>query len=153
MNDGLGHDLRRLGHWVLERLRLWQGFVLGGLTSLFTILSSLGSPSVKETSENGRESRLFGVEAVIPDLRIFDGDIKARKRQGYAPGVETVCYTHTHTHTHTHTQPYTSSAIHGLSYDPVQTHGPIPRLLLWTILFCVIADSQDHVGNRTDGCG
>ena len=116
----------------------------GGLTSPFTVLSSMGSPSMMATSENGRESRLFGVEAVIPDLRIFDGDIKARKRQGYAPSVEAVCYTHTHTHT----QPYTSPAIHGLSYDPVQTHGPILRLLLWTILFCVTADSQDHVGNK-----
>ena len=45
---------------------------------------------MKETSENGRESRLFGVEAVIPNLRIFDVDIKARKRQGCAPGVEIV---------------------------------------------------------------
>ena len=96
------------------------------------------------TSANGRESRLFRVEAVISDLRIFDGDIKARKRQGYTPGVETVYYTHTHTHT----QPYTSPAIHGLSHEPVQTHGPILHLLLWTTLFCVTADSQDHVGNK-----
>ena len=43
------------------------------------------------------------MEEVIPDLHIFDGDIKARKRQGYTPGVETVYYTHTHTHTHKHT--------------------------------------------------
>ena len=130
----------------MEGLRLWQGFGLGGLTSLFTVLSSLGSPSMMATSANGRESRLFRVEAVIPDLRIFDGDIKARKRQGYTPGVETVYYTHTQSHTHK--QPYTSPAIHGLSHEPVQTHGPILRLLLWTILFCVTADSQDHVGNK-----
>ena len=90
--------------------------------------------------------KVFRVEAVIPDLRIFDGDIKARKRQGYTPGVETVYYTHTHTHTHE--QPYTSPAIHGLSHEPVQTHGPTLCLLLWTILFCVTADSQDHVGNK-----
>ena len=25
---------------------------------------------------------------------------------------------------------------------------PILHLLLWTILFCVTADSQDHVGNK-----
>ena len=109
MNDGLRHDLRRLGHWALEGLRLWQGFGLGGFTSLFTVRSSLGSPSMMATSANGRESRLFRVEAVIPDLRIFDGDIKARKRQGYTPGVETVYYTHTHTHTNNHiqAQPFT----------------------------------------------
>ena len=73
------------------------------------------------------------MEEVIPDLHIFDGDIKARKRQGYTPGVETVYYTHTHTHTHTHTniQPYRSPAIHGLSHEPVQTHGPVLHLLLW----------------------
>ena len=86
------------------------------------------------------------MEEVIPDLHIFDGDIKARKRQGYTPGVETVYYTHTQSHTHK--QPYTSPAIHGLSHEPVQTHGPILHLLLWTILFCVTADSQDHVGNK-----
>ena len=152
MNDGLRRDLQRLRQFGLEGLRLWQGFGLGGLTSSFTVLSSLGSPFVKETSENGRESRLFRVEAVIPDFCIFDGDIKARKRQGYAPGVETVYYTHTHTHTHTHTQthtqPYTSPATHGLSYEPLQTHGSILCLLLWTILFRVTADSQDHVGNK-----
>ena len=102
MNDGLRRDLQRLRQFGLEGLRLWQGFGLGGLTSSFTVLSSLGSPFVKETSENGRESRLFRMEAVIPDFCIFDGDIKARKSQGYAPGVETVYYTHTHTHTHTH---------------------------------------------------
>jgi len=101
VNDGLRRDLRRLGHWALEGLRLWQGFGLGGFTSLFTVRSSLGSPSMMATSANGRESGLFRVKAVIPDLRIFDGDIKARKRQGYTPGVETVYYTHTHTHTQT----------------------------------------------------
>ena len=111
MNDGLRCDLQRLGHWALEGLRLWQGFGLGGLTSLFTVWSSLGSPSMTATSANGREPRLFEVEAIIPDLHIFDGDIKARKRQGYTPGVETVYYyyyyTHTHTHTHTHTRTHT----------------------------------------------
>ena len=58
----------------------------GGLTSPFTFLSSMGSPSMMATSENGRESRLFRVEAVIPDLRNIDSYIKARKRQGCAPG-------------------------------------------------------------------
>ena len=57
-------------------------------------------------------------------------------------------HTHTHTHTQTHTQPYTSPATHGLSYEPLQTHGSILCLLLWTILFRVTADSQDHVRNK-----
>ena len=85
MNDGMRYDLRRLGHWELEGLGLWQGFGLGVLTSPFTVLSSLGAPSVMATSANGRESRLFGVEAIIPDLCIFDSYIKARIRQGCAP--------------------------------------------------------------------
>jgi hypothetical protein len=46
----------------------------------------MGSPSMMATSANGRESRLFRVEAVIPDLRNFDSYVKARKRQGCAPG-------------------------------------------------------------------
>ena len=60
MNDGMRYDLRRLGHWELEGLGLWQGFGLGVLTSPFTVLSSLGAPSVMATSANGRESRLLG---------------------------------------------------------------------------------------------
>ena len=107
MNDGLRCDLQRLGHWALEGLRLWQGFGLGGLTSPFTVWPSLGSPSLTATSANGREPRLFEVEAIIPDLHIFDGDIKARKRQGYTPGVETVYYTHTHPNSHIQAQPFT----------------------------------------------
>ena len=47
--------------------------------------------------------------------------------------------------------PYTSLAIHGLSQEPVQTHGPILHLLLWTKLFYVSAESQDHVGEKI-GC-
>ena len=58
----------------------------GGLTSLFTVLSSMGSPSMMTTSVNGRESRLFRVDAVISDLHNFDSYIKARKRQGCVPG-------------------------------------------------------------------
>ena len=63
-----------------------QGFGLGGLTSPFTVLSSMGSPSMMATSVNGRESRLFRVDAVISDLHNFDSYIKARKRQGCVPG-------------------------------------------------------------------
>ena len=37
---------------------------------------------------------------------------------------------------------------HGLSEEPVQTHRPILCLLLWTILFYISADSQDHVGEK-----
>ena len=59
MNDGMKCDLRRLGHWAVEGLRLWQGFGLGGSTSPFTVLSSLGSPSVMATSLNEKESRLL----------------------------------------------------------------------------------------------
>ena len=44
--------------------------------------------------------------------------------------------------------PYTSPAIHGLSQEPVQTHGPILHLLLWTKLFYISAESQDHVGQK-----
>ena len=62
----------------------------GGLTSLFTVLSSMGSPSMMATSVNGRESRLFRVDAVISDLCNFDSYIKVRKRQGCAPGAEPV---------------------------------------------------------------
>ena len=58
----------------------------GGLTSPFTVLSSMGSPSMMAISVNGRESRLFRVDALIPDLRNFDSYIKVRKRQGCAPG-------------------------------------------------------------------
>ena len=50
----------RLEHWALEVLGLWQGFGLGGPTSPFTVLSSLGAPSVMATSANGRDSRLLG---------------------------------------------------------------------------------------------
>ena len=71
------------------------------------------------TSENGRESRLFRVEAVIPNHCIFVGDIKARKRQGYAPGVETVYSTKlkkTNTHTKKpHNISYTIPVTDGLS--------------------------------------
>ena len=62
----------------------------GGLTSLFTVLSSMGSPSMMATSVNGRESSLFRVDAVISDLCNFDSYIKVRKRQGCAPGAEPV---------------------------------------------------------------
>ena len=86
MNDGLRRGLRRLGHWALEGHRLWRGFGLRGLTLPFTVWSSLGSPSIVATSANERESRCLGMEAVIPDLRMFEEDIKARKRQGCAPG-------------------------------------------------------------------
>ena len=44
--------------------------------------------------------------------------------------------------------PYTSPAIHGLSQKPVQTHTPILHLLLWTQLFYISAESQDHVGQK-----
>ena len=44
--------------------------------------------------------------------------------------------------------PHTSPAIHGLCQEPVQTHGPILRLLLWTKLFYISAESQDHVGQK-----
>ena len=84
-NDGLRRDHQRLGHWALEGLRLCQVVGLGRLTSLFTARSSWGSPSMLATSANGRESRLFGVEAVIPDICIFDSYIKARIRQGCSP--------------------------------------------------------------------
>ena len=57
-----------------------------GLTSPFTVLSSMGSPSMMATSVNGRELRLFRVDAVISDLLNFDSYIKVRKRQGCAPG-------------------------------------------------------------------
>ena len=60
MNDGMKCDFRRPEHWALEGLGLWPGFGLGGSTSLFTVLSSLGSPSVMATPVNGRESRLLG---------------------------------------------------------------------------------------------
>ena len=43
---------------------------------------------------------------------------------------------------------YTSPAIHGLSQEPVQTHGPILRPPLWTKLFYISAESQDHVGQE-----
>ena len=43
---------------------------------------------------------------------------------------------------------YTSPAIHGLSQEPVQTHGPILQRLLWTQLFHISAESQDHVGQE-----
>ena len=38
--------------------------------------------------------------------------------------------------------------IFGLTQKPVQTHGPILRLLLWTTLFYKLAASQDHVGQK-----
>ena len=83
------------------RARVWPGRIHLAVHCL----SSLGSPSMKETSENGRESRLFGVEAVIPNHCIFVGDIKARKRQGYAPGVETVYSTKLKKNKNTHKKP------------------------------------------------
>ena len=58
----------------------------GGLTSPFTVLSSMGSPCMLATSVNGRELRLFRVDTVIADLHNFDSYIKARKRQGCVPG-------------------------------------------------------------------
>ena len=64
---------------------LWEGFGLGGLTMLLTAGTSWGSLSMMAKSANERVSRILGVKAVIPDLRNFDWDIKARKRQGYAP--------------------------------------------------------------------
>ena len=78
MNHAMRCDLRRLGHWALEGLGLWQGFGLGGITSPFTVLSSLGSPSVMATTANGRESRLlvWGDSSRTP---YFGRDIKAKK--------------------------------------------------------------------------
>ena len=74
---------------------------------------------------------------------------QSQKMSGVYPRCrDCLLHTHTHTHTHIHTQPYTSPAIHGLSHEPVQTHGRTLCLLLWTILFCVTAVSQDHVGNK-----
>ena len=80
MNDGLRRNLRRLGHWALDGPMVWQGFGLGGLTSLLTAWSSWGSPSMMARSANERESRILGMEAVIPDLHNFDGDVKARNK-------------------------------------------------------------------------
>ena len=62
--------------------KLWAG----GLTSPFTVLSSMGSPCMLATSVNGRELRLFRVDTVIADLHNFDSYIKVRKKQGCAPG-------------------------------------------------------------------
>ena len=58
MNDGMKCDVLRLGHWALEGSGYGKGGI-GGLTSPFTVLSYLGSPSTMATSGNGRESRLL----------------------------------------------------------------------------------------------
>ena len=89
MNDGMKCDLQRLEHWALEGLGLWQGFGLGGSTLLFTVLSSLGAPSVMATSANGRESRLLGWgNSSRPPY--FGRDIKAQKSTSVSLVVEAV---------------------------------------------------------------
>ena len=120
MNDGMRCDLRRLGHWELEGLGLWQGFGLGVLTSPFTVLSSLGAPSVMATSANGRESRLLGWgNSSRPPY--FGRDIKAQKSTSVSLVVEAV-YSTKFKKKKT-TIPYACPATDGLSLEPVQNQG------------------------------
>ena len=62
-----------IGHW---RASGYGKGGLGGLTSPFTVLSYLGSPSMMASSGNGREMAL-GVGAILLDIHIFGRDIKA----------------------------------------------------------------------------
>ena len=131
-NDRLRHDLRRLGHWALEGVILWQLFGLGRLTMPLTARSSWICPSIMARSANERESSIMGVKAVIPDLHNFDGDIKATKRQWYAPCCWACLLQKINQKQNI---PSTSPAIHGLSQEIVQTQRPILCLLLWVIPF------------------
>ena len=106
----------------MEGLRLWQGFGLGGLTSPFTVLSSMGSPSMMATSANGRESRLFRVEAVIPDLRNFDSYIKAKKKAGVCPRLLSLSTPLNENKTkHSINKPSHSQSVSGICANP-RTH-------------------------------
>ena len=120
MNHAMRCDLRRLGHWALEGLGLWQGFGLGGITSPFTVLSSLGSPSVMATTANGRESRLlvWGDSSRTP---YFGRDIKAKKCTSVSQVAEAVYSTNLKKKI-----PYACPATGSLSQEPVQTQGSHP---------------------------
>ena len=100
---------------------------LGGLTSPFTVLSYLGSPSMMATSGNGREMAL-GVGVILLDLHIFDRDIKTQKSRG-VPQVSKSVYSTKLKHTHTHTKniPYIIPALmDSLSQECVENHGAHP---------------------------
>ena len=90
------------------------------------------------------ESKALGVGVILLDLHIFGGDIKAKKAR-VCPRLLSLSFPLNETKQNI---PYTSPAIHGLSQEPVQTHGPILCLLLWTKLFYISAESQDHVGQK-----
>ena len=129
MNHAMRCDLRRLGHWALEGLGLWQGFGLGGITSPFTVLSSLGSPSVMATTANGRESRLlvWGDSSRTP---YFGRDIKAKKCTSVSQVAEAVYSTNLKKKkSHMHAQPLAVSL-----RSLCKPRDPILRLLLWIIL-------------------
>ena len=87
----------------------------------------------------------WGVKAVIPDLRNFDGDIKATKRQWYAPCCW-VCLLQLIKKKKKHSiyQPSHSWTVSGACANP-QTH-PTSSIMGNSLLH--IADSQDHVGEK-----
>ena len=94
---------------------------LGVLTSPFTVLSSLGAPSVMATSANGRDSRLLGWgNSSRPPY--FGWDIKAKKSTSVSLVVEAV-YSTKLKKKKKKTIPYACPATDGLSPEPVQTQG------------------------------
>lgn len=81
-NDGLRRDPSEgsaTGHWRGSDYK-WLGWETTSL--VFTAWSSPVLLPWWQHSSNGRESRLFGVEAIIPDSCIFDSYIKSQNMQG-----------------------------------------------------------------------
>ena len=116
----------------------------GGLTSPFTVLSSMGSPCMLATSVNGRDQDSSGWMQLFQTSVTLIVTSKLEKGRG-VPQVLSLSFPLNETKQNI---PYTSPAIHGLTQEPVQTHGPILCLLLWTKLFYISAESEDHVGQE-----
>ena len=104
---------------------------LGGLTSPFTVLSYLGSPSMMATSGNGRETAL-GVGAILLDLHIFGRDIKTQKSRG-VPQVAKSVYSTKLKHTHTHKKKH---SIYNPSTDGLSLSGMCGKPWSPSYIFC-----------------
>ena len=147
-NDGLRHDLRRLGHWALEGLRLWQRFGVEDSPrhSLFCLPWALlpwwQHLRMEESQGSSGWRQLFQTSVTLIVTS------KLEKGRGVPQVAEPVYSTKWKQNKTKQNIPYASPAIHRLSQEPVQTHRPILHLLLWTTLFYISAESQDHAGEK-----
>ena len=147
-NDGLRHDLQRLGRWALEGLRLhkglgWEDSPRHSLFCLpWALLPWWQHLWMEESQGSSGWMQLFQTSITLIVT------LKPEKGRGVSQVAEPVYSTKWKQNKTKQNIPYASPAIHRLSQEPVQTHRPILHLLLWTTLFYISAESQDHAGEK-----